>query len=74
MREPQGFAQRMKQAGGETFHAKGTQIMQLADLIFKALRGKLDGCRDYNDMPMEPAKVRAIALNAAQRYLRTNQW
>jgi hypothetical protein len=64
------FANRLKSGAQDAFQAKGAQIMQLADLIYKALRGKLDGCRDHNDMPMEPAKVRAIALNAAQRYIK----
>ena len=65
-----GFTGRLQAKVSGPYQTKGAAIMRLSDALVAALRGKLMGLRDINGMPLEPAKVRALALNTAQHYLR----
>lgn len=50
--------------------AKGARIMQIADVLRPRLMEKLSGCRDENGMPVQPARIRGIALIVAQELAR----
>lgn len=49
--------------------SKGAVIMEFADKILPWVKHKLNGVRDNDGMLVQPATVRAIALNVAQSYL-----
>ena len=53
--------------GGRMPKSKGNIIMEMAERFFPWLMKMTDGVRDKNGLPVQPAHVRAIALNLAQR-------
>ncbi len=46
--------------------SRGNAIMEIAEKIRPWLLKMFDGIRDENEMLIQPARVRAIALNVAQ--------
>ncbi len=51
----------------------GAKIMHLADMIHPALMKKLQGCRDENGMPVQPARVRGLSLIIAQNLIKAQE-
>lgn len=48
----------------------GQRIMELAEKLRPTLQNMFEGCRDENGMPVQAAKIRAIALNLAQNLIK----
>ncbi len=48
------------------FKSRGTKIMELAELLRPVLMEKLMGCYDENNLPVQPARIRGLALVMAQ--------
>ena len=55
--------------GKQAQKSKGNIIMEVAEMLRPWLMQKLEGMRDKNGMVAQPAHIRGIALNIAQRLL-----
>ena len=55
----------------EQAHAKGNIIMSIAEILRPWLMKVYEGVRDNNGLLVQPATVRAIALNVAQDMVNT---
>lgn len=64
------FASRVAKGASQAAQSKGAQILQIAEALRPKIAAWLDGCKDANGMPLQPATVRAISLNVAQDILR----
>lgn len=51
----------------------GNLIMSIAEAIRPWLMKMFEGARDENGMLVQPARVRAISLNVAQRLVKENK-
>ena len=56
----------------ETKQSRGNLIMEIAELVRPALTKMFEGVRDENGMLVQPARVRGVALNLAQRIVMEN--
>lgn len=55
-----------KLKNGQGFQTEGSRIMQLAEIIRPYVANWLEGTKNAEGLPVQPATVRAISLNAAQ--------
>jgi hypothetical protein len=60
-------------AGKQAPKSKGNLIMEIAERILPWVRENLTGKRDPDGMLIQPAVMRAIAINTAQLYLDTEE-
>lgn len=58
----------------KNYQSNGTLIMQIAEEVIRPyLMKKLADCRDENGMPVQPARIRGIALIMAQEWVKYYQ-
>jgi hypothetical protein len=53
--------------------SRGNLIMEIAELVRPHLAKMFEGVRDENGMLVQPARVRGVALNLAQRIVKENE-
>lgn len=51
---------------------QGNKIMKIADILRPFIADMLKNARTADGMPVQPATVRAVALNSAQYLLKTH--
>lgn len=61
------------QAKPNTVQTRGNQIMELAERLRPALLKQFEGFRDENGIPVQPARVRGIALIIAQNLIKLKE-
>lgn len=54
------------------FQTQGQKIMQIADILRPMIAKWLEGTHTRDGLPLQPATVRALALNTAQNLLKQN--
>ena len=62
------YAQRLKQ--GNSFQTEGSKIMQLAEIIRPHVTEWVKAYKNKDGLPVQPATVRAISLNMAQKLIK----
>ena len=50
----------------KNFQTDGQKIMQLGEALMPYVKNWLDGARNQDNLPVQPATIRAISLNMAQ--------
>lgn len=64
------FASRLNKGGTndrkDSFQTRGARIMELSEQLRPMISEWLMGCKNAEGMPVQPAQIRAIALNVAQ--------
>lgn len=69
----QTFANRLANkmaAGKNVYQTQGNKIMQIAEILRPMIAQWLEGTKTRDGLPLQPATVRAIALNTAQNLLK----
>jgi hypothetical protein len=82
----EGWIKNARQSGGESALAsgirvirnpkapsRGAQIMEIAEKLRPWFAKMFEGVRDENGMLVQPARVRGIALNVAQRIVQEEE-
>lgn len=59
-----------KRQDAQGFQSTGSLIMEIAELLRPSLMKRLEHCKDENGMPVQPARVRGIALIIAQEIVK----